>query len=1078
MVRSALKNPYAISVAALLFLVAGVVSLTSIPVDILPTFKSPGVMVMTFYSGMPANVIERNITTRMERWCGQATGVNGVESKSMVGVSIVRLYFRDDIDPAAALTEVQSLAMSTLPTLPPGTLPPIVRPFDPTATLPLAILSVSSPDGELGETELQDLARIDLRNQLGGLPGVVAPTVFGGRERTIMVYIRPDDMEARQLSPLDVVRALRSYNAMLAAGTAKFGDEEVQLDSNALVRTVEELNELPIKSNGDRQVILKDVAEAKDASAIQTALVRINGKSQVYVPIYRQQGASSLAVVDAVQHSLPLMQARSPNGVELDVVMDQSVYVRHAIESLIHEGVFGALLAAGMILIFLGDFRSTLIASLSIPLAVLAAIAALLATGNTINAMTLGGLALAVGPLVDNAIVVLENTHRHMAMKKTPFQAALDGAGEVAQPAMVATLSTIIVLVPLALMPGMGKFLFRPLALAVTFAMLASLFLALTFVPTRCAAWLKSHGEGHVGDNPHPAGWFRRLHHRVELSLLALTRRYERALGWSLQHRGLVLGGVALLFVASSSLLLVIGQEFFPQVDSGQISIFLRCPTGTKLEKTNERVARFEQFLQGEIADDDLRMIVSELGVTTNWSAAYTPNAGPQDAVIKVQLSDDRSLTSQQYAALLRRKFEALQETDPEFSGLRINFDTGGIVSAALNYGATSPIDIQLTGGSMQAMMQNARMIRDKVARVRGTADVRIQQRIDYPQMMIEIDRKKSEFLGLDVRDVFQAVTTALNSSIQVDRNFWIDPASGNQYFIAVQYQEKPETRLEEVRSISIRGPNSSEAVKLGSLVQFKRLEAGPAEAIHYNLANVVSVMVNTEGRDIGSVAADIQRSIRDMDLPKGMVVRMSGEFQRMQESFGNLGFGLILASILVYLLMVAQFRSYLSPFIIMFAVPLGLIGVLLTLFVTHTTLNVQSLMGVIFMVGIVVANSTLLVDFANRQRDLGASVHKAITTAATIRLRPILMTFLATFLDLLPMALALGKGSEANAPLARAVVGGLLASTALTLFVVPIIYTLLNRDGAPAAATESLTNGEAAEPALVRSEPGMVPSA
>jgi multidrug efflux pump subunit AcrB len=1046
-VRAALQNPYAVSVAALLFLVIGSVSVLQVPVDILPAFKSPGVLVLTFYNGMPASAIDRNITTRMERWCGQATGVVKVEAKSMVGVSIVRLLFRDDIDPAAALTEVNSLALSTLKTLPPGTLPPIVRPFDPTATLPLCILSVSSPDGRLGESALQDLARVDLRNQLGGLPGVIAPVAFGGRERAVMVYVRPGDMEARQISPLDVVRSLRDYNQMLAAGTAKFGDEEVQLESNALVVNVDDYNEVPIKILGDKQVYLRDVAQARDASRVQTALVRINGRPQVYVPVYRQQGASSLAVVDAVKDELPLMKARAPDGVELDVVMDQSVYVRHAIESLVHEGVLGALLAAGMILIFLGDFRSTIIATLTIPLAVLAAIAALLATGNTINAMTLGGLALAVGPLVDNAIVVLENTHRHLGMGKATAQAAADGTGEVAQPALVATLSTILVLVPLALMPGMGKFLFRPLGLAVAFAMIASLFLALTFVPARCAGWLRSH-RGHAADNGRPAGPFRRFHARVERFLHGLTRRYERLLRLALRNRALVLGGVGLLLVLSLGLLPWIGREFFPQIDSGQLTLFFRCPTGTKIEKTNERLDRFEAFLREVIPPADLRMIVSEVGVTTNWSAAYTPNSGPQDAVIKVQLTEDRSRTAQEYASLLRRRFEDRQRTDPDFADLRLSFDTGGMVTAALNYGATSPIEIQVVGGPLEQANAKAREIRDRVKGIPGTADVRILQRFDYPQMVIEIDRKKAQLLGLDVPEVCQTVTTALNSSVVVDRNFWLDPRNGNQYWIGVQYEEdKLHTNLEAVKNISLRSKSTGEVVKLGTIVNFRRRDAAPAELTHDNLANVVSVMVNTDGRDIGGVSADIQAKLQGLELPRGMVLRISGEYERMNESFRNLGFGLVLAAVLVYLLMVAQFRSYLSPFIIMFAVPLGLIGVLFTLFLTRTTLNVQSSMGVIFMVGIVVANATLLVDFANKRRELGASVYEAITSAAAIRLRPILMTFLATFLDLLPMAIGLGKGSEANVPLARAVVGGLLASTVLTLFVVPVLYTLFNRD-------------------------------
>jgi multidrug efflux pump subunit AcrB len=885
---------------------------------------------------------------------------------------------------------------------------------------------------------------VDLRNQLGGLSGVIAPTAFGGRERAIMVYVRPDDMEARGISPLDVVRALRDYNTMLAAGTAKFGDEEVQLDSNALVVDVADFEEVPIKLHGERQVYLRDVADVRDASRIQTALVRINGRPQVYVPIYRQQGASSLGVVDGVKNELPLMKARAPDGVELDVVMDQSVYVRHAIHSLIEEGILGAILAAGMILIFLGDLRATFIATLSIPLAVLAAIAALLATGNTINAMTLGGLALAVGPLVDNAIVVLENIHRHLKMGKAPLWAALDGAGEVAQPALVATCATIIVLVPLALMPGMGKFLFRPLALAVGCAMAASLVLALTFVPARAAFWLQPHSA-----HAH-AGW----HAPVDRALSALTRGYAAVLGVALRFRAVVLSVVAALFLGALGLVPWLGREFFPQVDAGQITIYFRAPTGTKLEKTNERLDRFEAFVRETIEPDDLRMVISEVGTTTNWSAAYTPNSGPQDAVVKIQLREDRSRSAQEYASLLRRRFAERQAEDADFADLRIAFDTGGIVSAALNYGAPSPLEIQVIGGTPQAANAKAREIRDRVANVPGAVDVRIQQRLDYPQMLVEIDRRKAQLLGLDVPEVFQTVTTALNSSIVVDRNFWLDPRNGNQYWLAVQYEESSDRSLDEVRNIALRSRRGNEVVKLGTLVTFRRLDAGPAELTHDNLASVISVMVNVEGRDIGRVVADVQKRLHDLQLPRGMVVRMAGEYQRMTEAFGNLGFGLALASVLVYLLMVAQFRSYLSPFIIMFTVPLGLIGVVAMLHATGTTLNVQSLMGVIFMVGLVVANGTLLVDFANNLRRKGAKVQEAIAAAAAVRLRPILMTFLATFLDLLPMALALGRGSEANAPLARAVIGGLLASTSLTLFVVPILYTLLVRDDSAVAGT------------------------
>jgi multidrug efflux pump subunit AcrB len=546
-----------------------------------------------------------------------------------------------------------------------------------------------------------------------------------------------------------------------------------------------------------------------------------------------------------------------------------------------------------------------------------------------------------------------------------------------------------------------------------------------------------------------------RLLHPVERFLLGMTRAYERVLTRSLGHRRPVLIAVTLLFLGSMALLPLLGRDFFPQVDAGQLTVFFRCATGTKLEKTNERLGKFEAFLQEVIPPSDIRMIVSEVGVANNWSAAYTPNAGPQDAVIKVQLNEARSRSSQKFAQLVRQEFERRQQLDPDFADLRISFDTGGMVSAALNYGASSPIEIQLAGGAAQDAYALAREIRDRVRPVPGAADVRILQRFDYPQLLIEIDRKKANQLGLDVYEVFQTVTTALNSSITVDRNFWIDPKTNNQYWIGVQYYDKSETSLQEITNISLKSPRTGEVVNLGTVVKFRRQDSAPAEVVHADLASIVSVMVNTDGRDIGGVVGDIERELQGLELPRGMVLRLSGEYQRMNESFGNLGFGLALASVLVYLLMVALFRSYLTPFIIMFAIPLGLIGVVLTLFLTGTTLNVQSLMGVIFMVGIVVANSTLLVDFANKQRDLGVPVHKAIVTAATTRLRPILMTFLATFLALLPMAIGLGKGSEANVPLGRAVVGGLLTSTALNLFVVPILYTLLNRDR-PAVDDES----------------------
>ncbi len=1068
-IRTALKSPYAVTVMALLILVIGGLSIVRIAVDILPVFKAPAVQVMTYYAGMPTASVEKTITNRIERWTNQATGCQRVESKSTLGVSVVRLYFQDDIDPNGALTQVNSLALGTLPTLPPNTLPPVVLPFDPTGTLPLGILTVSAPDSaELDQTALKDLARIDIRNMLGGVKGVVAPAVFGGKDRTILVYVDPQQLQARQLSPLDVVQALAHQNFMVTPGIAKFGGYEFQLDSNAMVSTVDQLNQIPIRTDPGNRVYLSDIGYAKDASAIQTGLVRINGRRQVYVPIYRQQGASTLTVVDGVRNAIPRMESilkSQGKDVHLDLAMDQSVYVREAIESLIHEGVIGALLVSAMILIFLGNARMTLIATMSIPLAILCSIIGLFATGNTINAMTLGGLALAIGPLVDDAIVVLENTHRHLALGKSPITAAFDGAAEVTIPVLVATMTTIIVLCPIALMPGMGGFLFRPLTLAVAFAMIASFLLSRTLVPALCAKWMKGHG--HAGEEHKNPGWGQRIHHRIEMVIQFITRRYERLLALALRHRAPVLIAVALLFCGSLSLLLVIGREFFPQIDAGQITLYLRTPSGTNIEAAEKRVMQVEDFLKKEIPANERKMIISELGLVPDWSAAYTANSGEQDCTIKLQLSDERTKSAQEWAIALRHAFEA----NSQFNDLRVSFDTGGMVSAALNYGASSPIDVQIEGGSFKDALALAQKIRAEVTGIHGAADVHIEQRLDAPQLIVDVDRKKAADAGLDLAQVIDQVATAMNSSVSINRNFWIDSKSGNQYFVGVQYPENPGQRLEDVLNIPATGGiNRMHPSTLGSLVNI-RYDSAPVEVNHVSLARVFDILVNTENRDIGGVAGDIQGKLKNLQavswlkeaqrgvktptvldnggmiFPDGMRINVRGEYGRMIESFGSLGFGLAMAAILVYLLLVVLFRSFLTPFIIMFAVPLGLIGVLTMLFLTHTTLNVQSSMGVIFMVGIVVSNGVLLVDFANKQRRQGARVYDAITTAAAIRFRPIIMTFLATFLDLVPMAIGLGRGSEANVPLARAVVGGLLTSTFLTLIVVPIMYTLLISD-------------------------------
>ncbi|HTU90037.1 MAG TPA: efflux RND transporter permease subunit [Gemmataceae bacterium] len=1109
LIKASLRNPYMVATIVFMILFLGIISLDNIPKDILPVFKAPAVQVITYYQGMPASSIEKTITNRIERWVNQSPGAMRLTSKSVPGVSIVRVYFRDDIDPNGALTMTGQLALGTLPTLPPNTLPPVVLPFDPTATIPLGVLTVSNPS--MDEANVKDLARIQVRNALGSVKGCVAPVVVGGKDRTILVYLRPNDMEARDVSATDVVEALKHGNMMTTPGIAYFGDNQLLLDSNLMADKIDELMDLPIRAEPGNQVYLRDIGEIRDSATIQTSRVRIatretgwEGKKQVYVPIYRQQGASSLTVVNDLLSKLPdIQELQCPPGTKLDFVMDQTIFVRQSIHSLVQEGVVGAVLVSIMILIFLGNWRMTLIASMSIPLAILGAIICLYITGNTINAMSLGGLALAIGPLVDDAIVELENNHRNYNLGKSRVRAALDGCVEVMVPVLVATCTTNIVLAPVALQPGMGGFLFRPLALAVTFAMFSSFLLSRTFVPMMCAKFLpddhlRGHGMGH--GRHEPATFFGRMHHRIEHFLDNATRTYQHLLSVALRHRAIVLGGAFGLFLAALTLIPFIGREFFPQVDAGQITIYFRAPSYMRLDATEKRVAQFERFIKSVIPSHEMEMIVSELGLDPDWSAAYTANSGQQDVVVRVQLQENRSKSAQEYAADLRHEFAK----NTSFADLRVSFDTGGLVSNALNNGASSPIDIQVYGGGREACLELAKQIRNRVSTVKGVADARVLQRLDAPYLFINVNRPKAAELGLSPADVINQAVSAMNSSISINRNFWVDTKTGNQYFVAVQYPEYPSMNINDLLNIEARGSNQKTPIKLSEVTTFERKQ-GAVEIRHDSLTPVFNVQMNLEGRDIGHAGAEIKRALKALKTPAGMhwetkidetskkeitrlakdlrdgqkppagsrweqgrdgVVklvkdakdeaalsegirwRMRGEYERMNESFVNLALGLAGAAVLVYLLQVALFRSWVGPFIIMFTVPLGLIGVLTMLLVTRTTLNVQSEMGFIFLVGIAVNNGVLLVEFANKQRKAGRNVKDAIVSAAGIRFRPIMMTFLATFLDLIPMAIGLERGSEANVPLARAVVGGLLTSTCLTFFVVPIMFTLLIKEG------------------------------
>ena len=1036
MVKAALRNPHAVIVLALTILVIGLTAISKLSTDILPTFKTPAVQVVTFYPGMPAEVMEKDITTRLERWTGQSNGIARQEAKSMVGVSVVKDFFREDIDPNTAMSQVTSLAMSDLYYLPPGTIPPMVMPFDPTATIPLCLISVSSP--QFDETKLYDVAYFDLRNRLQSITGVIAPAVYGGRLRRILAYVDPLKAQVRGLSPLDVINAVRDFNVMIPTGDAKFGALDYQINANGMVPTVAELNDLPLVVGHGPTTYIHDVAKVEDSHQIQTNIVRVQGKRQVYIPIYRQPGANTIAVVEGIKAQLKPILERI-KGINLDVVMDQSVYVRQAIRNLVQEAGLGFLLAAGMVFIFLGSARPTVIVLIALPLAVLGALIGLYFTHETLNAMTLGGIAVVIGLLIDESIVVLENTARHLDLGVSPREAALVGASEVMRPLTIVTITISVVFFPIIFISGIGKFLFMPLAKSVVFAIWTSRLLASTLVPVCAARFFKRRVTESRNKREN---WFDRV-----------RASYSRALERALQWRWRVLGATAALFILSMLIFKLIGTELFPQSDAGQFSVKVRATTGLRVEKTEELIAQIEKAIGAVIPERERKMIISNIGILLDWPAAYTPNSGPQDTFVLLQLAEHHGRSSFSYVAELRKKLPQ------QFPGIEFNFDTGGMLSAALNGGLPSPINIQVEGNKLEVAHEIAEKIKRFAENVRGAVDVRIQQRLDAPQINIDTDRVKAAQVGLTQDEIVKNIVTALNSSTNFAPSFWIDEKNGNHYFIGAQYRENDIQSINTVLDIPVTGKKQPIPVALRTVAKFSRGTAY-SEINHLNITRVTDIFVNVHGRDVGSVAGDIERYVVKIksdrsQVPEGYAVQMRGEVKTMHESFKSLGFGFILAVVLVYLVMIVQFRSFLDPFIVMFAVPLGLIGVALMLFLTHTFLSIQSMMGIIMMVGIVVSFSVLMVDFANRslveaaEKNEGKTARDAITEAAAIRLRPILMTGLAAILGLTPMALFGG----ANIPLARAVVGGILAALALVLFVVPVLYVLFKREKAVAVS-------------------------
>jgi multidrug efflux pump subunit AcrB len=1127
LIELALNNTRAVTVAMLALVLIGLLALTLIPTDILPVYNRPGVQVLTFYTGMPAESIANAITNRMERWAGQASGIRRQESRSILGASIVRNYFHSDVDPSGALTQVNSLALAEIPNLPPGTLPPIVLPYDPTDTVPSCIVAVDSKSQ--GESTLYDVARYEVRNYIMSSPGANAPVVFGGKVRCVLAYLDPIKLQARGLSPVDVMNALDRYNVFLPTGDAKFGELDCAVDSNAMYKVVEHMKDIPLRVRPDKTDFLGDVADPKDASFIQTNVVRINGKREVYIPVFRQHGASTLAVVDRLREALPEWSPRlTAPDINLRLVMDQSIYVRQSIKSLAIEGILGAVLCSLTILLFLGQWRMTFMAVLTIPITVLTALALLYLSRESINVMTLAGLALSVGPMVDSAIICLENTERHLSEGASVRNAALLGASEVAMPELTASACTLLVLAPLALMPSSGQFLFKPMALAVAYAMTVAYILSRSFIPSRCATWLKPHAHAKKeqgGEQPQGEPWEReqaRREHiqrepsrhrrapgspgrdepdrgehgeeRTEESPKGLIRRayarwegwvdagiawYGRRLDWTMEHRWLMVLAPLVLMIL---MVVVVGpfmrREFFPAVDAGAFEIYVRAPTGTRIERTEDRIAEVENVLKQTIGDD-LELAISELGVWPDWSAAYTPNSGPMDTIMRIQLKEERKNSAQHWAQALRTKFAQ----NKQFSDLEFAFNTGGTISSALNEGRPTPLNLRIEGKHPRQSRKLAEQILAEVKKIDGVVDSRILQRLDYPEYLIEVDRAKARELALTQEDIMKCVISSLNSSIQFNKkNFWIDPKSQNQYWVGVQYPESDIKSVDTLKNISITSPLQQQAIPLSNLVTIKATNIA-AEVTHDNLQTAIDLEMNVHGRDLGHVADDLERSLNQFGWPEpksfwslfspsgeqnqgaswlpfdpddpsrqktmeATRMKLSGEYGHMTNTFTHFGIGLTLAVVFVYFIMVTLLDSYIVPLLIMYAVPLGLLGIIPMLYLTSTAINVQSLLGVIFVVGILVSHKVLLTDFAEeKQRAEKLSPTEAIIAAAKARVRPVMMTLLAAILALIPMSLALEKGSEANAPLGRAVIGGLLSSILSTLFVTPALYSLAVRE-------------------------------
>ena len=1041
-----LRNPYIIIVGALVIVILGATAFTRMPVDVFPDIKIPAVVVATFYQGMPPLDMEDNITFRYERFFTLGSNIEHIESRSLSGVSIIKVFFQPGTNIESAAAQMGTLAMADLGIMPPGTLPPLVLQYD-ASSLPVVLVTLEGKGYD--ETQLEDQARYNVRNQLATVPGASAPIPFGGRFRQVMAYANSQALQARGLSLMDVVQALDTSNLILPAGDVKIGSKDYYIYSNSMIAKVPDIGQVPVKiGRGQAPVLMDDVAKVTDSSQIQYNKVLINGQPSVYVPVLRQVGANTISVVDGIKELLPKVFGL-PAGMKLKTIFDQSVYVRQAVASLEHEAISGSVLASLVILIFLGSFRSTFAIFLSIPLSILAGGFGLFMNSSTINIMTLGGFALAIGRLVDDSVVVLENINRHLAEGKEPYAAAREGAEEVALPVLASTITTCIVFFPVMFLFGVAKYLFSALALAVVLSMAASYLVSMSIIPLYCARFLNR--EQVLAAEHEASGIFAIFNRAYE----RFAGGYQRLLERALDHKAIVVGGVTILFLVSLAMYPRLGTELFPETDAGTFTINFRAPAGTRIELTTDMARQIEAIVRKVIPPEDLDMVVSNIGIAPSISAIYSPNAAQDSGFIQVELKSGHQHPTKYYVAQLKRLLPM------QLSDVRTLFSSGSIIDSVLNLGMMAPIDVQFAGNSFSELNQTAKELQDKINRLPQVSQTFIVQEPDYPTLNVQVDRVRAARLGVKQQEVIQNVITALDSNLYIKPSIWIDRANRDDYFLTVQYpgSDKGFDSVQVLQNIPIetidRENGHAQSLLLRDVATISP-ELHPSEADHYSFQRVVDLLVAPSTEDLGGTQEKIQREVSKMTLPPGVSVKYRGAVASMQKSFSSFGFGLSLAVILLYLVMVAQFRSFLDPLIIMFAVPMGLIGVIWTLWLTGTTLNIESFMGIIVMVGIVVSNSILLVDFANERRRQGQELRQAALESARIRMRPILMTALATVAGLMPIAMKLGEGSEASAPLARAAVGGLIVSTVLTLFLVPCIYEYFYRRIQGAAAAQA----------------------